>query len=704
MSSDSLQPPKALQRVQESTHHSVVLSDEFAWLRMENWADLMTGASPLPEPIRDYLQAEEQYTAQVLEPTEALQKVLYDELRGRIKERDSSVPEPDGDWLYYHRYDEGGQYPLYCRRLRNQADAVEQVLLDGPQEAVGFEYFQLSGCAVSASHRLLAYAVDKVGAELFELYIRELDSGQNIGLTISGTSGDFVFVDEQYILYTLLDEQHRPRFVYRHEIGTDPQNDVLVYEEKDPGFFLGLDKTESEAYVIIDSHDHQTSEVRLVSVAAPLEQAIVVAPRMDSIEYQVSHHNNQLIIRSNYDGAEDFTLFVADLERVFQGDGFSCWAPLIPSQSGRLLLDYHIYQNYLVYLDLVNGMPSIKVSKWDGDNLGPWQTVDIEEEAFGLGLIGSREYDSNILRFVFSSMRVPSCVYDYDMSTQTKVLMKQQEIPTGHNIDDYHVKRVHFESEDGEQIPVSLLYHKQTKIDGSAPLWLHGYGAYGEIEMPTFRSSPLSLVNRGVIYAVAHVRGGMFKGYNWYKKGKLEYKQNTFSDFITCAEGLLQAGYCAKDQIVCYGASAGGMLIGAVVNQRPDLFYAAVAEVPFVDVLNTMLDETLPLTPPEWLEWGNPIEDYQAFMRIKSYAPYENVSAQDYPHMLVLAGLTDPRVTYWEAAKWVARLRARKTGDQQLLLSINMQAGHGGASGRFDYLREVALIQAFVLSKLQIER
>lgn len=694
-----LMPPKAKVQPETRTQHGYTWTDDYAWLRSAKWQDVMRDPSLLEPDIRAYLEAENAYTDSVLRDTQILQETLFQEYRGRIREDESSVPEDEGPWSYYSRYVTGGQHPIVCRKPRG-SDGPEQVLFDGDEAAQGKGYFEVGGCETSPSHNLLGVATDDSGAELWTLRFKNLENEYWLPDLIEGTSGSFVFLDNQTVFYTVLDESHRPRTVKRHILGTEPSVDTVVYHEDDPGFFVTLGMSESQRYVVIDSHDHMTSETRLIAVQSADRTPQLVRKRRQGVEYQVSDHGTKLLILTNAEGAQDFAVQQMPLNELGKDiDGVS-WTDLIPHQAGRLILEYHVFLKYLVVLERIDSLPRLMVYEFTEEGVNEGHAIAFEEEAYSLSLLGSREFRTSVVRFGYSSMSTPYQVFDYEMDTQTRVLRKTQEVPSGHDPKTYRSCRIMVKSHDGEDVPVSILYHRDTPIDGSAPLLLYGYGSYGMSMPASFSVTRLSLVDRGFVYAIAHIRGGKERGYRWYQHGKLAHKMNTFLDFIAAAEGLVAAKFADPKRVTAQGGSAGGMLMGVVANLRPDLFQAIVADVPFVDVLNTMLDDTLPLTPPEWPEWGNPLTDASAFTRIKGYSPYDNVSTQSYPHMLVLAGLTDPRVTYWEPAKWVAKLRDRKQDDQMLVFKTHMEAGHGGASGRFDALKEVALEQAFLLKSV----
>lgn len=681
--------PVADQRPVSDTHHGITRTDPYAWLRADNWQEVMRNPDALPQDIRAYLEAENDFTQSTLKDTEAAQDVIFEELKARIKQDDSSVPSPHGQWAYYSSFIAGGEYPQICRQPREGGN--EQILLDGNTMGAGLAYFSLGGASHSPDHSMLAYGVDTKGSEYYTLRIRDLTTGEDLPDVIEDTGGDATWArDNQTLFYTKLDDNHRPHAIYRHTLGTTQADDVLVFEEKDPGFFAGVGATQSEDFILIHTHTHETSEVWLIDSAAPTTQPRLVAPRIDEHEYEVDHVGNKLIIMTNKDGAEDSKLCEAPLANP----GMENWVEIEPHRAGRMILGMTTYANHIVRLEREGGLPRIVIRRIsDGEE----HEISFDEEAYSLGLGGGYEFDTTKIRFTYSSMTTPSQVYDYDMETRERTLRKTQEVPSGHNAANYVTRRLMATAKDGEQVPISLIHAKDTPIDGSAPLLLYGYGSYGMSMPASFSTNRLSLVDRGFVYAIAHIRGGTEKGHHWYKDGKRENKMNTFTDFISAGEHLIAENYATHGQIVGHGGSAGGLLMGAVANMAPGMFRAIIAEVPFVDTLTTILDDTLPLTPPEWPEWGNPIESEAAYKTIAEYSPYDNVTAQDYPHILALAGLTDPRVTYWEPAKWIARLRAMNTSNATLLLKTNMDAGHGGASGRFERLREVALAYMFAL-------
>jgi oligopeptidase B len=570
------------------------------------------------------------------------------------------------------------------------------MLLDGDALAKGKAYFHLGGASHSYDHRLLAWSADDAGSEFNQIHVRDLASGKELADLIPDSTGAILWTtDNRGFFYVRLDSEHRPSRVFFHRIGTPIESDALVYEESDKGFFVSIERLQAGVYGAISCGNYETSETWLVDLANPSAPLRLVEPRKKGVRYSVEHHPSLdgkpvLVIQTNADGAEDFKIMLAPLD----APGREHWRDFIAHRPDTLLLDVAVFRDWLVRLERTEGLPRIVVRRLsDHDE----HAIAFDEEAYSLGISAGYEFVTDTLRFNYSSMTTPTEVWDYDMRTRARTLRKRQEVPSGHDPSNYVTRRLQAPGQDGETIPISLLYRRGLAIDGKAPCLIYGYGAYGSAIPASFSTNRLSLVDRGFIVAIAHVRGGTEKGWRWYREGKLAKKQNTFSDFIAAAEYLIRERFTAADRIVAQGGSAGGLLMGAIANQRPELFKAIVAEVPFVDVLNTILDDTLPLTPPEWPEWGNPIQGVDAFRWIRAYSPYDNVRAQDYPAMLVLGGLTDPRVTYWEPAKWTAKLRALKTDNNPLLLRTNMDAGHGGAAGRFDRLDEVALVYAFAL-------
>ncbi len=685
----TIKPPVAEKRSIISAHHGIERDDPYAWLRADNWQEVMREPEKLPGDIRDFLEAENAYSQEVMADTKDLQKKLFEEMKGRIKEDDSSVPTPDGPYAYGSKYVTGAQHPMLTRTPRDGGE--ETILIDGNVEAEGKTFFRLAGASHSSDHKFMAWAFDDKGSEFFTLRVRDLETGKDLDDEMTETGGGGVWsADGKYLFYIRVDESHRPSKLFRHEMGTDTINDVLVFEEKDAGFFMGVGGTQSDKFIIIDIHDHQTSECWLIPADDPTAEPVMVAPRETAVEYSIDEANGKFYILTNADGAEDFKIVTTAVDKP----GRENWQDFVAHQSGNLVLAHTCYTDFMVRLERVEGLPRIVIYNYADKSE---KQISFEEEAYSLGMMDGYEFETDTIRFSYSSMTTPSQVYDYNVKTGGRVLRKEQEVPSGHDANDYVTRRIMAPAHDGELVPVSLLYHKDTPLDGSAPLWLYGYGSYGMAMPSGFSTGRLSLVDRGFVYAIAHIRGGKEKGFAWYANGRREFKKNTFADFISAGEHLIKQGYTSRGNIIANGGSAGGMLMGAVANMAPDMFKAIIGEVPFVDVLTTMLDDTLPLTPPEWPEWGNPIEDKAAYEYIASYSPIDNVSAKTYPHILAVGGLTDPRVTYWEPAKWVATLREKKTDENLLLLKTIMDAGHAGMPGRFEQLKETAFVFAFGL-------
>lgn len=681
--------PEAKRLPTSDTRHGQTRIDEYAWLRAENWQEVFKDTSLLDPEIRAHLDAENAYQATLMADTIDLQKTLFAEMKGRIKEDDSSVPMKDGPFAYGSSFKLGGEQPRYFRMRRDGGE--EQILLDGDAEAEGKAYFRLGDIDHSPNHEKLLWSYDDKGSEFYTLLMRDIATGRDIPeqVTDSGGSGAWD-ANSRGFFYCRLDQNHRPSKVLYHALGEEAGKDRLIYEEADPGFFMNVSGTRSNDWIFIGINDHETSEYRVLGACEPFAEPRLVAQRETGVQYDLEEGGDIFFVLTNADGATDFKIMTAPVTDPVRAN----WKELVPHEAGRLILSIVGFKGYLVRLERKDGLPRIVVR---ARATGEEHLISFDEEAFSLGLSGSYEYDTDTLRFTYSSMTTPAQVFDYNMRTRERVLLKTQEIPSGHDADRYVTRRLLAPSHDGALVPVSLLYRRDTQLDGSAPCLLYGYGAYGISIPAAFNTNCLSLVDRGFVYAIAHVRGGKDKGYNWYEDGKRAKKQNTFKDFIAVAKHLVTEGYTRHDRIVAHGGSAGGMLMGAIANMAPESFGGIMAEVPFVDVLNTMLDDTLPLTPPEWPEWGNPIVSETDYRTIAAYSPYDNVGALDYPPILAAGGLTDPRVTYWEPAKWVARLRERKASDNPVLLKINMEFGHSGPSGRFAKLEETAFFYAFAL-------
>lgn len=683
------QPPIAPRRPHSFTRHGITVTDDYAWLKDANWQEVLRDPKVLDPDIRKYLDEENVYTESLLGHTAGLQKTLVREMRGRIKEDDSSVPSPDGPYAYFRRFREGGQHELFGRMPRDGGDG--EVVLDGDALAKDHKYFKFGGSRHSHDHKMQAWSADTKGSEYFSIRVRDWASGQDFDDLVEETDGGVVWAaDCKSFFYVRLDDNHRPMQVWRHRLGTKQADDSLVFEEQDAGWFTHLHESTSGRFCVIAGGDHETSEQRLIDLANPEAPPRLVAAREEGVQYSIADRGDQLFILTNADDAIDFKIVTAPLSSPERAN----WRDLIPYRPGIYIIDLDLYAGHLVRLERANALPSIVIRDLTSNEE---HAIAFDEAAYSLDAMGSYEFETTNLRFAYSSMTTPSEVYDYDMVKRTRTLRKRQEIPCGHDAADYVTTRIMAKAQDGAEVPVSILHRRGLELDGSAPLLLYGYGSYGMAMPASFNANRLSLVDRGFVYAIAHIRGGADKGWGWYLDGKREKKTNSFDDFAASARALIDANYTSARRIVGHGGSAGGMLMGAVANRAGDLFAGIVAEVPFVDVLNTMLDDTLPLTPPEWPEWGNPIESEKDFRTILSYSPYDNVTAKEYPAILAMGGLTDPRVTYWEPAKWIARLRATMTGGGPVLLRTNMGAGHGGASGRFDRLDEVAIVYAFAL-------
>jgi oligopeptidase B len=681
--------PIAPRRPHSFTTHGIALTDDYAWLKDANWQEVLRDPSLLDADIRKYLEAENDYTESVLGHTASLQKTLVKEMRGRIKEDDSSVPAPDGPFAYFRKFREGGQHAMFGRMPRDGGEI--EIVLDGDKLASNQTYFRFGGSRHSPDHRLVAWSADIKGSEYFSIQVRGWADRADCDDLVEETDGGVVWsADSRSFFYVKLDDNHRPMQVWRHRLGTPQTDDILIYEEQDAGWFTHIHESTSGRFCVIAGGDHETSEQRMIDLADPGAPPRLVAAREEGVQYSIADRGGELYILTNADGAIDFKIVTAPLASA----GRANWRDLIPHRDGIYIIDIELYSGHLVRLERANALPAIVIRDLATSDE---HAIAFDEAAYSLDASGGYEFDTTNLRFVYSSMTTPSEVYDYDMASRARTLRKREQIPSGHDPANYVTTRIMAASHDGAQVPVSILHRRDLTRDGAAPLLLYGYGSYG-IAMPaSFSANRLSLVDRGFVYAIAHIRGGSDKGWGWYLDGKRDRKTNSFDDFAASGRALIDAKYTGAKRIVGHGGSAGGMLMGAAANRAGELFAGIVAEVPFVDVLNTMLDDTLPLTPPEWPEWGNPIESEADFRTILSYSPYDNVAAQNYPAILAMGGLTDPRVTYWEPAKWIARLRATMIGGGPVLLRTNMGAGHGGASGRFNRLDEVAIAYAFAL-------
>ena len=684
-----LPAPRAEVRPAILSAHGVSWVDDYAWIRADDWREVLRDPSRLPPDIRALLEAENAYADAVLAPTLGLQKELKREMRERLKEDDSEPPQVDGPWAYYSRYRPGGQHRIYCRKPRE--GGRETVLIDGDARAGGKAFFHLAAARHSPDHTKFAWSSDDLGSEILTIAIRDLERETDLVDRVVGATGEVVWTrDSQAFLYVEQDESHRPCRIMLHRLGTAQTDDVEVFVENDPAWFIGLESTRLGRSAIISVHGHDASEALVVDLDHPAVPPRLVAPRRPGFRYEVMDHGDCFLIRTNV-GAPDFKIVVAPRDAPQEAN----WRDVVAERDGRFIADATLFRDHLVLLMREMSRPHLVVFDLKS---GESHEIGFEEETYFLRFEPVYEFDTSLIRFSYSSPARPQETYDYDVVNRRRGLVKRQAMPRGFDPQAYVARLVFAPAYDGESVAVSLLYKRGMRLDGSAPLLITGYGAYGYAAEASFSTNRFSLVDRGFVFAIAHVRGGTDKGWRWYEDGKLDKKPNTFRDFLAAARFLIAEGFASPRRIVAQGGSAGGLLVGAVANLAPDLFAGVIADVPFVDVLATMLDASLPLTPPEWLEWGDPIHDEAAFETIRSYSPIDNVRPQRYPAILALAGLTDPRVTYWEPAKWVARLRATMTGGGPILLRTAMDAGHAGQPGRYDRLEDVARQYAFAIA------
>jgi len=682
-------PPVAEQRPHSYTVHGITVEDPYHWLKDQSYPKV-------DDPdVLAYLEAENAYFEAVMATHKELTDTIFAEIKARQKPDDANVPVKDGDYFYQWRFEAEGQYRVWSRwpAADQGADkgptAGAVVILDEPALAEGADYFRLGALSVSNDGRLMTYSVDVTGAERFTLRIKGLDTGELLDEAIENTSGSPVWsADDGSFFYAVVDENWRPYQVRRHVLGTSVEDDTIVYEEHDPGFFVSVSSTSSDRYVVISSGDHVTSEVYLVPADVPASDPRLVAARREDHDYTLDHQGDRFVIRTN-DTHKNNRLVTAPDDDPSE----AAWETLLVGSDERYITGFQAFADFLAVEERIDGLDQIRLI----DRSGESTHIEFPETAYRVGIGANEEFDSGTLRLGYESMVTPDTVFDYDLGAAQLRSRKVQEIPSGYDASAYATERIMAPARDGVRVPVSIVYRKDTPTDGSAPLYLYGYGAYGYGMSPSFSTTRLSLLDRGFIYAIAHIRGGDELGYHWYEAGKLDRRTNTFNDFVDVARHLIAQGFTREGRIAIAGGSAGGELMGAVVNQAPELWGAVAAHVPFVDVVNSMLDTSLPLTPIEWPEWGNPIEDKAAFEYMYSYSPYDQLKSGHYPPILVTAGLNDPRVTYWEPAKYVAKLRTLKEDDNPLVLKTNMGAGHGGKSGRYDSLYEVAEEYTFMV-------
>ncbi len=675
-------PPKAKKIPKKLKKHGHIRTDNYCWLNeREN-----------PEVVA-YLKEENDYTETVFNtPTKELQKTLFDEMVGRIPQKDVSVPYTLRGYSYYTRYEEGKEYPVYCRK-KTEKNAPEEIMLDGNKMAEGHHFFEINNWEISPDNQIIAYSVDTVSRRQYTIFFKNLKTGKTYPDKIPNTSGDLAWSNNnRTIFYSVKDTALRPYKIFRHTLGELVENDRLIFHEKDASFDVSVYKSKSKKFMVITSESTLSTEYQLLDADKPDGKFNVFTPRMKNVEYHIAHQGNRFLIRTNYK-AKNFRLMETPMDKT----GVENWKELIPNRKDVLLEEVEVFDKFFVVAERKNGLLRFRVFNM---NDGTDHYLQFDEPDYHVYFDDNYAYESDVLRYGYTSLKTPNTIYDYNLHTGARQLMKQQKVIGGYNQEDYVTERIYAKARDGVKIPVSIVYKKGFRKDGSQPLLLYAYGSYGYSMESTFRSSRLSLLNRGFAFAVAHVRGGQEMGRDWYEDGKLLKKKNTFFDFIDCANYLIANKYTSPEKLFAMGGSAGGLLMGAVVNYAPQLFRGVVAAVPFVDVITTMLDEDIPLTTGEYDEWGNPNEKrYYDYML--SYSPYDNVKTQDYPAMLVTTGLHDSQVQYWEPAKWVAKLREMRTDDHLLLLWTNMDFGHGGASGRFEQFKELAMEDAFMLYLLE---
>ena len=681
---ETIKPPVAEKIKKELTIHGDTRVDNYYWLNeREN------------PKVLEYLKAENEYKEAVMKHTEALQEKLYNEIVGRIKQTDMSVPYKTEGYYYYTRYEEGKEYPVYCRK-KDSVNAEEEILLNVNEMAEGYDFYNVAGFSVSSNNNLIAFGVDTVSRRKYTIYFKNLKTGEILSDQIPNTTGRAAWAnDNKTVFYSLKDETLRSFQILKHVLGSDASDDKEVYQEADPTFSTYVYKSKSKKFLFIGSNSTLSTEYRFLDANRPDGEFKIIQPREKDLEYDVAHFKDKFYIRTNYK-AKNFQLMETHIDKTSKEN----WTEVIPHREDVLLQGFEIFNNFLVVSERKDGLIHLRIIKW-GDKIEHY--LDFGEETYSAHISNNPEFDTDLLRYRYSSLTTPGSTFDYDMNTREKELLKQQEVLGDFDPNNYHAERLYATAKDGTRVPISLVYRKGLEKNGDNPLLLYGYGSYGASMNASFSSVRLSLLDRGFVYAIAHIRGGQEMGRYWYEEGKLLKKKNTFTDFITCAEHLVAEEITNTEKLFAMGGSAGGLLMGAVVNMRPDLFKGIITGVPWVDVITTMLDPSIPLTTSEYDEWGNP-NDKEYYDYMLSYSPYDNVEAKDYPAMLVTTGLHDSQVQYFEPAKWVAKFRALKTDDNILLLHTNMEAGHGGVSGRFRRYKETALEYAFMLDLIGINK
>lgn len=684
--------PKAEIQAKSLTIHNSTRIDNYFWMRLTDEQKIAKNKDAQTQKVEAYLNSENEYFDKVTASTNNFQKELFEEMKGRIKEDDTSVPYFRNQYFYITRFEKGSQYPIYSRK-KETLEAKEEVLFNVNEEAEGHEYFQLGGLNVSPDNNLVAFATDTVSRRQYTIQIKNLETGKILSDKIENTTGGSVWSnDNKTLFYTKKDPLTlRSSSIYRHILGTDASEDVVVFEEKDETYNTYVYKTKSHKFIVIGSSSTLSSEFRIIAADKPYGEWKVIQPREENLEYSLAHYGDYFYIQTNKDNATNFKLMKTPVNKTTKEN----WVDVIPHREETLLEDVSIFKNYLVIEERTEGLGKIRIKTWDGKED---YYLPFDEETYSAGVYSNPEFDTDVIRYSYNSMTTPNSVIDFNMKSQTKEIKKEQEVLGGKfDKNNYKSERVWATARDGKKVAISLVYHKDTELNKNTPLLQYAYGSYGYTISDGFSSTRLSLLDRGFVYALAHIRGGQYLGREWYNDGKMMNKKNTFFDFIDCSKFLIENNYTSAEHLYAMGGSAGGLLVGAVSNLNPELYNGIIAAVPFVDVISTMLDESIPLTTGEFDEWGNPKEK-EAYDYMLSYSPYDQVAKKEYPNMLVTTGYFDSQVQYWEPAKWVAKLRELKTDDNILLLHTNMDVGHGGASGRFDALKETARDYTFLLA------
>lgn len=694
MKENEIKSPVANKRPHNIEKHGDVRIDNYYWMRLSDEQKEAEEKDELSLEVLSYLNQENDYTKAVMKHTEAFQEKLFQEMKGRIKETDQSVPVKDNGYWYYTRFEEGKDYAFYCRK-KDSLDNEEEVMIDGPALAEGKSYWALGGMTVSPNNDWIAYGVDEISRRVYRVFFKELATGKVMEDVLEGTTGRATWAsDNMTLFYSKRDPQTLREFqIWKHILGTTQEADTLVYEEKDETFSCFVFKTKSEKYIVIGSSQTLTTEYRVLEADQPNGEFRIFQPRQREMEYAIDHYGDCFYVTTNWN-AKNYKLMRTPLDKTTMDN----WEEVIPHREDVLLEGVEMFRDFMVIDERKNGLTQLRIKRWDGTKE---YYLPFEDAAYSAGVGANPDFNTDILRYGYTSMVTPMSTFDFNMVTGEKTLLKQQEIVGGYNSSDYHCERLMVPVSDGTLVPISLVYKKGFERNSQSPLLLYSYGSYGHSLDAGFGSARLSLLNRGFAYAIAHIRGGQEMGRSWYDNGKLLQKKNTFTDFVDCAQYLVNEKFTNTDRLFAMGGSAGGLLMGAVANMAPQLFKGIISAVPFVDVVTTMLDETIPLTTFEYDEWGNPNhEEFYHYM--KSYSPIDNIEAKDYPNILVTTGYWDSQVQYWEPAKYVAKLRDMKTDNQRLLFWCNMDAGHGGKSGRFEALKEVALEYAFMMDLVGI--